>query len=124
MKILKLAKPLLVNGKKRTELKYDTSILTISDLSNAETLKFKLVPAEQAASSVAQTDNILHLCVAVMAVLRCEPEVSEEDMQRLEGYDVVQLSRIGQRFFIGSASEIAENSETQQEVTQEVTSAQ
>ena len=59
-----------------------------------------------------------------MAVLRCEPEVSEEDMLRLEGYDVVQLSRIGQRFFIGSASEIAENSETQQEVTQEVTSAQ
>lgn len=84
MKILKLAKPLLVNGKKRTELKYDTSILTISDLSNAETLKFKLVPAEQVASSVAQTDNILHLCVAVMTVLRCEPEVSEEDMLRLK----------------------------------------
>ncbi len=117
---LKLRKPLMVNGKELKALTYDVDELTINHITRAEACKSKMGGA--AVISVAQADFTLHVCIGMQAVIVKNPDIAEEDLMRLKGYDITQLASIGTSFFV--PPELPENnSEKQQEVTQNTTIA-
>lgn len=123
--VLRLAAPFLVNGTNRTELNYDLSELTIEAVSQAQALKSKLTGLSASATpQVAQTDYAFHIALGMKAICAVEPDVSEEDLLRIKGYDITQIAMIGTRFFIPPASNQEKNSEELQEVTQDTTSVQ
>ena len=122
IKELKLKKPLLVNGVERKVLTYDVDELTINHITKAEACKSKM--GGSSIISVAQADFPLHVCIGMQAVMVLNPEISEEDLMRLKGYDVTQLAAIGTSFFVPQASSQETNSEKPQEDTQDTTPAQ
>lgn len=119
-----LSKPLLVNGEYLNELKYDIEELTINHIAKAEGLKSKIGGKDIVGTiTIAQADYALHICIGMQAVMAVNPEISEEDLQRLKGYDITKLANIGARFFIAPAEQEQATSNEQQEDTQSITTA-
>ena len=122
---LELTTPLLINGEERKILTYDLSQLGINHVTKAQVLKGQIAGAGAAAvPQVAQTDMALHICLGIEAVIAVNPDISEEDLMRLKGYDLNQLGNIGLHFFIPPALETSKTSEEPQEVIQEDTFVQ
>lgn len=122
MKEIKLQKPLLVNGEEIHTLSYDVEELTINHITRAEALKSKM--GGSSVMSVAQTDFSLHVCIGMQAVMVLNPNISEQDLMRLKGYDVTQLAAVGTSFFIPQESLTANNSEKLQEDMQNTITVQ
>lgn len=115
-----LHKPLLVNGKKLNELTYDIDELTINHITKAEGLKSKIGGKDILGTiTIAQADYALHICIGMQAVIAVNPEISEEDLQRLKGFDITKLANVGARFFIEPAEQVEEKSSEQQEAMQD-----
>ena len=122
---IKLTKPLLVNGKSLKELTYDIDELTINHITKAEGLKSKIGGKDILGTiTIAQADYALHICIGMQAVIAVNPEISEEDLQRLKGFDITKLANVGARFFIEPAEQVEEKSSEQQEATQDTIVAQ
>lgn len=117
---IKLTKPLLVNGSYLKELTYDIDELTINHITKAEGLKSKIGGKDILGTiTIAQADYALHICIGMQAVIAVNPEISEEDLQRLKGFDITKLANVGARFFIEPAEQVEEKSSEQQEATQD-----
>ena len=122
---IKLRKPLLVNGVDRTELTYDIEELSINHITKAEGMKAKIGGKDIVGSiTIAQADYALHICIGMQAVIAVNPEISEEDLQRLKGFDITKLANIGARFFIEPTEQEQATSSEQQEDTQNTIIAQ
>ena len=114
-----LSRPLLVNGDNLKELTYDIEELTINHIAKAEGLKAKIGGKDIVGSiTIAQADYALHICIGMQAVMAVNPDISEEDLQRLKGYDITKLANVGARFFIAPAEQEQVTSNEQQEDTQ------
>ena len=121
---IKLSKPLLVNGEYLKELTYDIEELSISHITKAEGLKAKIGGKDIVGTiTIAQTDYALHICIGMQAVIAVNPHISEEDLQRLKGFDITKLANIGARFFIEPAEQVQVTSDEPQEDTQDITTA-
>lgn len=113
-----LTKPLKVNGKEMSQLNYDIEKISIEHISRAEGEKAKMLGKNAIAGmKVAQTDLLLHLHLGFQAIIICHPEIDVEDLKRITGYDLTQISAIGTRFFIPPTSQNRENSEELLETT-------
>lgn len=112
MEKLKLNSPLLVNGKKLQELTYDTNAITVALFAEAEARKLRATTAKAGGSAGAfELDYTLHLYLGMMAVVAVNPEIDVTDLERLSGYDVMALMRIGRNFTTSRSVEpSAENS--------------
>lgn len=121
-----LRKPLLVNGVERKELTYDIEELTIGHIAQAEGYKSKIGGTALVGSlSLAQTDYPLQICIGMQAIIAVNPEISEEDLSRIKGYDLTKLATIGTSFFVEPAATVeGNNSEKPQEDTQNITTVQ
>lgn len=119
---LKLIKPLLINGVKRTELTYDIEQVTVEGVANAESLKAKM--GVTAVGTVAQTDFLLHICLGMQAVIAVNNDITEDDLKRLQQFDVCQLAKVGTRFFIKPEEQEQSILEKQHEDMQESSTAQ
>lgn len=117
---IKLRKPLMVNGEEIKVLTYDVDELTINHITRAEACKSKL--GGVATISVAQADFPLHVCIGMQAVMIVNPDIAEEDLMRLKGYDITQLAGVGTSFFVPPVA-TENNSEKPQEDTQNTTVA-
>lgn len=122
VEILKLIKPLLINGVKRTELTYDIEQVTVEGVANAESLKAKM--GVTAVGTVAQTDFLLHICLGMQAVIAVNNDITEDDLKRLQQFDVCQLAKVGTRFFIKPEEQEQSILEKQHEDMQESSTAQ
>ena len=121
---IKLSKPLLVNGEYLKELTYDIEELSISHITKAEGLKAKIGGKDIVGTiTIAQADYALHICIGMQAVIAVNPHISEEDLQRLKGFDITKLANIGARFFIEPAEQVQVTSDEPQEDTQDITTA-
>ncbi len=119
-----LRKPLLVNGVNRKELTYDIEELTSNHIARAEGLKAKEGGKDTIGTiTIAQTDYSLHIAIGKQAVIAVNPEISEEDLARVKGYDLTKLAAIGQRFFIEPEEQEQATSSEPQEDTQDTTIA-
>ena len=122
VKEIKLQTPLLINGVEREVLTYDAQELGIKHVAQAEASKTKL--SGSVSTSLPNADYLLHICLGMQAVMVLNPEISEQDLLRLKGFDVVQLSLAGQSFFAPTALLQENNSEKPQEDMQNITTAQ
>ena len=121
---IKLRKPLLVNGQELKELTYDIDELSINHITKAEGLKAKIGGKDIVGSiTIAQADYALHMCIGMQAVMAVNPDISEEDLQRLKGYDLTKLANVGARFFIEPVEQEQATSNELQEDTQSITTA-
>lgn len=119
-----LTKPLLVNGSYLKELTYDIEELSINHITKAEGLKSKIGGKDIVGTiTIAQADYALHICIGMQAIIAVNPEISEEDLQRLKGFDITKLANIGARFFIAPAEQEQATSSEQQEDMQNTTTA-
>ena len=122
---IKLSKPLLVNGEHLNELTYDIEELSINHITKAEGLKAKIGGKDIVGSiTIAQADYALHICIGMQAVLAVNPHISEEDLQRLKGFDITKLANVGARFFIEPVGQEQATSNEQQEDMQNTTTVQ
>ena len=121
---IKLPKPLLVNGEYLKELTYDIEELSINHITKAEGLKAKIGGKDIVGSiTIAQADYALHICIGMQAIMAINPDISEEDLQRLKGFDITKLANIGARFFIEPAEQEQSISNEPQEDMQNTTTA-
>lgn len=120
-----LRNPLLVNGKKLKELTYDIDEISVELMARAEGLKTKIGGKDLIGKiTIAQADYTLHICMGMQAIMAVNPEISEEDLQRVKGFDLTKIANIGSRFFIEPEPQEQAKSEKQQEDTQSTTTAQ
>lgn len=120
-----LRNPLLVNGKKLKELTYDIDEISVELMARAEGLKTKIGGKDLIGKiTIAQADYTLHICMGMQAIIAVNPEISEEDLQRVKGFDLTKIANIGSRFFIEPEPLEQAKSEKQQEDTQNTTTAQ
>jgi hypothetical protein len=104
-----LKKPILVNGKEQKVLTYDTEEISVALFSEADGRKLKATggAAKQAISGVGELDYSFHLYLGIAAVIAVNPEIDWSDLERIKGFDAVQIMRVGRNFF----SESEEGSE-------------
>lgn len=120
MEKLKLSTPLLINGKKIKELKYDTSAITVGLFAEAEARKLRATTAKAGGSAGAfELDYTLHLYLGMMAIIAVNPEIDVTDLERLSGSDVMAVMRIGRNFTTSRSEEPSEenSSDEQSETT-------
>lgn len=120
--ILNLLIPVMVNGKEIKKFKYDIDEITAEMFCEAAAEAAKMV-AGKGTATVMEVDNILHLNLGMQAIIAVNPVVDRNDLMRMKGMDVVNVTRIGRNFITWSAAESLEEEicEEQFEVTPEST---
>ena len=123
--ILKLSKPLCVNGQELTELSYDIEALTVTDILEAGRNRAKASNGVDTSQKAVEVDTDLHVYVAMQAIIKQNPQIDINDLKRLSGAEVSHLIKVGRSFFMKSATVVrSETSAEQQAPTQEDTTAQ
>jgi hypothetical protein len=118
--VITLTSLLKVNGTDLTELTYDVNKITINDLAEIERERSKILgPQAGTIFRVTQNDNLMHTLLGMHAVIKCNPEIDINDLFRLEGYDLYQMSLVGMRFFSKPAIPDSKSSEKPQEDIQD-----
>jgi len=97
-RILKLDTPIQINGKTYTEFEYNPLKITALMFSEACARSSALTKHRQLSINFKQTDTALHLYLGMQAVIACNPEIDLADLERIEGYDVLELTDIGMLF--------------------------
>lgn len=111
-----LTTPLKVNGVDLTELEYDINAITVNDLAEIERERSQALGKSGAiVFRVAQNDFLMHVLIGMHAVMKCNPKIDINDLNRLQGYDLAQMSTVGMRFFSKPATPEQKPSEKQQE---------
>ena len=122
-KTIDLKQPLMVNNKKLTQLTYDFDELTCDDFSTAasyaEAKNFKANQAGRPSILMMEQNENLHLYIAFMAIIAANREIDILDLERIKGYDILQVTSVGRLFTLGRLEEAFDqsNSEEQSENT-------
>ena len=121
--VIKLKRPVRIDGKDVCELNYDTDEISLDLLTEAEAWKSKKTGADT--MSLAEVDNNYHLFVGMAAVIAVMPKCTFEDLSRIKGFDLMQIRAVGRNFTLGSEQESTpDGSDEQSEITQESTTLQ
>ena len=118
-KSFKLDEPILVNGKQVEELFYDPMEITAIQFSEACARSAALDKTKSVTFKTRQNDYGLHLYLGMMAVTAVMPEIDISDLERIKGYDVLELTDIGMLFIYRrwEATSEENNSEKQSDNT-------
>ena len=117
-----LSNPLTINNKKRTELTYDANEITAQMFAEADSRKLTASGSKNGNSAgAAELDYGLHLYLGFAAVIAVNPEIDISDLERVRGYDVMKIMRIGRDFISGKSEEpyTPDSSDAQSETTPE-----
>lgn len=119
MNTLKLQNPIKINGKEVNELTYDTSKITPAQFCEAEMLKTE-ASGRQPNMQPTEFDHSFHMYLGFMAVIAVNPNIDVKDLERLRGFDMIALARIGQNFtLVGAGGSAESGSDASSETTQE-----
>lgn len=102
MNKLVLQKPLMINNKEVKELTYNTAEITAGQFCEAEGYKYKS-NGNQPSLTAQEFDNGLHLYLGMMAIIAINPDIDITDLERIKGWDMVQVARIGRNFILTGA---------------------
>lgn len=117
-----LSNPLTINNKKRTELTYDANEITAQMFAEADSRKLTASGSKNGnAAGAAELDYGLHLYLGFAAIIAINPEIDISDLERVRGYDVMKIMRIGRDFISGKSEEpyTPDSSDAQSETTPE-----
>lgn len=116
---LKLAHPILLDGKTCTEFTFDTEEIT-SELFLFACAKSSISGTTMNAAGTMEINTALHLQLGKAAIIATNPHVDWGDLDRVKGADLVMLAGIGRVFTSGRSAELSEenNSAEHSENTQ------
>jgi len=124
--ILKLTNPIEINGKKVAELSYDSDAITAIQFAEADAKKMRASGSKGGnLSGAVELDYGFHLYLGFAAIIAANPEIDMTDLERIKGYDVMEVMKVGRNFILkqGAAS-AAEGSDEQSETTPEPSTPQ
>ena len=120
---IKLDNPVQINGKSYNELTYDISEITAQAFAEADARKLSASGSKNgnAAGAAAQEVGIGALSLGFPAIIAVNPEIDISDLERVRGYDVMKIMRIGRDFISGKSEEpyTPDSSDAQSETTPE-----
>ncbi len=120
--VLKLKNPIMINGEQVSELTYDANEINGTLFAEAEGKKKAVQGIKMSTSAAAELDSTLHLYMGYAAIIAVNPSYDFSDMERIKGYDVVQVMGIGRNFMLRSETDSQEDeSDEHTETTQEST---
>ena len=113
---IKLDNPVQINGKSYDELTYDISEITAQAFAEADARKLSASGSKNGnAAGAAELD------LGFAAIIAINPEIDISDLERVRGYDVMKIMRIGRDFISGKSEEpyTPDSSDAQSETTPE-----
>ena len=115
---IKLANPITVNGKKVTELQYNTEEITGQLFCEAD-VKRRIAAGTKnvAIAPAAEFDYGLHLYLGFAACIAAAAELDFSDLERIHGVDVVEVMAVGRNFILKSEDSAQSNSDEPTEAT-------
>lgn len=123
METIKLKNPIMINGKKITELAHDANEITPQAFAEADARKMKASGSKGGnLSGAVELDYGLHLYLGFAAIQAVNPSYDIVDLERVKGSDVMEVMRVGRNFTISSAAKSqGDDSDGASETTQEST---
>jgi len=121
-KTLALRNPIKVNGLTVSEVTYDTNEITAQMFAEADAAKMRASGATSGnLSGAVELDYGLHLYLGFAAIRCINPEYDLTDLERIHGYDVMEIMRIGRNFITSRSEEASspDSSGEQSETTPE-----
>ena len=122
---LVLDNPIKINGKDVTELTYDPQEITAEQFSIACAKASAVDKSKSMSLKVKENDYALHLYLGMMAIIAVNPGIDITDLERIKGFDVLDLTNIGTFFTLRKSAvpSAASNSAAQSENTENATTA-
>lgn len=106
--VLVLDNPILIDGKEVSELSYDSKEISV-DLYMTACAKAAAATASggsnAAAMKLKEVDYILHTYLGMAAVIAVNSSYSFEDLERIKGFDILDLANIGSFFIYRKSAE-------------------
>lgn len=126
-KKLELKSPIEVNGKTLDALEYDFNEITCelytmaSNYADSKTLRANQQGRPSAA--IMEQNVSFHMYLGMAAVISVNPDIDVMDLERMKGFDLIQITTLGRNFIAGRSEELLDQSglEEQSEVTPEST---
>ena len=118
---LTLVNPIKIDGKNVKQLKYDTNEITPELYAEAETRKATAGHANGNRSGAMELDYPFHLYLGFAAILAVNEGYTFEDVERVKGRDIIEISVIGRNFIMKSEGSEGETSDEQSETSPEST---
>jgi len=108
-----LDNPILINGKEVKELTYDPTEITAEQFSIACAKSAALDKNKTFTFKLKENDIALHLYLGMMAVIAVNPDIDLSDLERIKGFDVLDLTNIGGFFIFRRSAEPSEESDSE-----------
>ncbi len=103
---LTLKNPVMINGDKITEMKYDTNEIDGVLFATAEAKRKAAAGMKNlSVSAAAEFDFGLHLYLGYAAIVAVNPTYDFSDLERMKGADVVEVMALGRNFMLKSEPE-------------------
>lgn len=107
---LELRMPIMINGRNYKELEYDFDNLSCDDYAMAASYADakSLAASRQGKPNAAiMEQNVnLHMYLGMFSIAAANKELADiSDLERIRGYDLVEITRIGRNFITGSSEE-------------------
>lgn len=100
---LTLKNPIMINGEKVSEMKYDINEIDGVLFATAEAKKKAAAGMKNMSiSAAAEFDFGLHLYLGFAAIIAVNPSYDFADLERMKGHDVVEVMAIGRNFMLKS----------------------
>ena len=117
-----LRAPIMINGQEVKELTYNTAEITAGQFCEAEALKFAAAGNKPSLTTY-EFDHGLHLYLGMMAVIAVNPHIDVKDLERVKGFDMIELAKVGRNFILMGAGGDSDQktSDDSLEATQEPT---
>lgn len=96
---LVLDNPIKINNKEVSELTYDPQAITADQFSIACAKSAAMDKSKTFTFKTKENDYALHMYLGMMAVIAVNPDIDISDLERIHGFDVLDLTNIG-TFFI------------------------
>ena len=124
--VLTLKNPIEINGKKVTELKYDTEAITAQQFAQADAKKMLASGTKSGnLSGAAELDFSFHLYLGFAAIIAVDVSIDFSDLERLRGADIKEVMKIGRNFMLGSEENSTDDASSEpSETTPEPTTPQ
>lgn len=105
---LVLDNPILINGKEVKELTYDPQEITAEQFSIACAKAASMEKTKTLTLKVKENDHALHMYLGMMAIIAVNPEIDVSDLERIKGFDILDVTNIGTFFILRRQAEPSE----------------
>ena len=115
-----------INGNKVKTLTYDTDAITATQFAEADARKMRASGAKGGnLSGAVELDYSFHLFLGFAAIVAVNPEIDFSDLERIKGYDVMEVMKVGRNFIMKQGADSpADDSVEQSETTPEPSTPQ